>query len=89
MAPKTPVTPVADTRTDEQIALDKIKEETEERERVAAEEEAERQRVAALQAEAASLTVKMVHSETGHPADVHPDEVENYRVGGYIEAESE
>ncbi len=38
-----------------------------------------------------AATVKMIRDEEQFPegpytADVHPDEVENYRVGGWIEA---
>lgn len=33
------------------------------------------------------MLVKMHHETTGKTADVHPDEVANYRAGGYVVAE--
>lgn len=31
------------------------------------------------------MLVKMENKETGKTADVHPDEVENYKKGGFTE----
>lgn len=31
------------------------------------------------------MTIKMIHSDSGKTADVHKDEVANYKAGGYIE----
>jgi hypothetical protein len=36
--------------------------------------------------EKAPKLVKMEHVDTGKKADVHPEEVENFKKGGFVEA---